>query len=179
MFEELKKQCLNALQSEAEGNNYELVLLGETTHVTRAKVMKLYSFLVEMDEKKSDSEIKKYISDNYYNFPYILDWNDSSEVNQFQDWIDKVAAEQGNAFAQYVRGNMHYYGDGTAIDQQKAMGWYKKSAEQGYADAQYMCGMMYYKGEGTAVNKPKALHWYKKAAKQGDANAQFLCGEMY
>lgn len=89
------------------------------------------------------------------------------------------AAEQGHVLAQFQCGLMYYYGEGTAVNKEKALYWTEKAAEQGDTAAQLLCGMMYNDGEGTAINKEKALYLIEKAAEQGVAEAQFQCGKLY
>ena len=52
------------------------------------------------------------------------------QIKQYQ-----IAAEQGNATAQYNLGVCYYNGQGVAQDNKKAVYWFTKSAEQGNADA--------------------------------------------
>jgi len=44
-------------------------------------------------------------------------------------------AQSGNAEAQFRLGEMYWFGDGTAVDLQKAAAWFQKSASAGNADA--------------------------------------------
>ena len=47
-----------------------------------------------------------------------------------------LAAEQGNAAAQYNCGLMYYEGYGTEIDFAEALKWFERSAAQGQKEAQ-------------------------------------------
>ena len=47
----------------------------------------------------------------------------------------RLAAEQGDACAQYRLGSMYDYGDGVAEDRAEAVRWYRLAAEQGHAEA--------------------------------------------
>lgn len=47
-----------------------------------------------------------------------------------------MAAEKGNAEAQYFLGNIYDFGDGQNRSLAKAAEWYRKAADQGYAPAQ-------------------------------------------
>ena len=57
-------------------------------------------------------------------------------------------AEQGDADAQFMLGNMYVFGEGVPEDDVAAMQWYRMGAEQGNTDAQFMLGFMYVFGEG-------------------------------
>ena len=77
-------------------------------------------------------------------------------------------AEQGNAQAQLMLGNMYANGLGVKQDDVEAVKWYRKAAEQGYADAQAMLGFSYLLGQsGVQVNKSLAKEWFGKACDNG------------
>lgn len=88
-------------------------------------------------------------------------------------------AEQGNADAQGIIGEMYHQGLGVIQNYKQAIYWYKKSAEQGQSYAQTNLGLMYYQGKGVARNYKQAAYWYSKAAEQGVAEAKFNLGLMY
>jgi len=95
-------------------------------------------------------------------------------------------AEQGNAEAQNLLGEMYFLGKGVKQDYQESAKWYRKAAEQGGANAQYNLGSMYENGQGVKQDYQEAAKWYRmaakwyrKAAEQGRANAQYNLGFMY
>jgi len=95
-------------------------------------------------------------------------------------------AEQGNAKAQNLLGEMYFQGKGVKQDYQEAAKWYRKAAEQGRANAQYNLGFMYENGQGVKKDYQEATKWYRKAAKcyskaaeQGRANTQYNLGIIY
>ena len=88
-------------------------------------------------------------------------------------------AEQGNAEAQNLLGEMYFLGRGVGQDYQEAAKWYRKAAEQGDANAQNLLGELYSYDEGVKQDYQEAAKWYRKAAEQGDANAQYNLGFMY
>ncbi len=117
-----------------------------------------------------------------------------------------VAAEQGNAEAQYnlskayrdaiyyTRKEKVFVGEFTALGgkvadkhRRVALHWLRKAAEQGYAKAQYKLGLAYACAksfcEGSSLdaseNKDAARHWFHKAAEQGYADAQYTLGLAY
>ncbi|HHF6577579.1 TPA: tetratricopeptide repeat protein [Haemophilus influenzae] len=77
-------------------------------------------------------------------------------------------AEQGNALAQLMLGNMYANGLGVKQDDVEAVKWYRKAAEQGDAKAQAMLGFLYFLGKGgVQVNKSLAKEWFGKACDNG------------
>jgi TPR repeat protein len=88
-------------------------------------------------------------------------------------------AEQGNADAQSILGNMYDKGFGIPQDYAEAVKWYRLAAEQGDAFAQCALGNMYRSGLGTPQDYAEALKWYRLAAEQGNANALSNLGVMY
>lgn len=105
----------------------------------------------------------------------MLPYQKAKEFYNLDKYIDafpiiKVDAENGNAEAQYLLAEMYYYGQGTFIDESKAVEWYKRSAENGCPDAQYQLGCLYENGIEVAEDTDTADKWYKKALK-GYSNA--------
>ena len=90
-----------------------------------------------------------------------------------------MAAEQGNAKAQFNLGVRYGNGEGVPENDRQAAFWYRKAAEQGNASAQFNLGVMYDNGEGVPEDDRLAVFWYRKAAEQGNAKAQFNLGVMY
>ena len=90
-----------------------------------------------------------------------------------------VAAEKGDAQAQFNLGVMYYQGKGVKQNFKEALKWFQKAAEQGLAEAQSNLGVMYAKGQGMARDYKEAVKWYRKAADQGLAAAQASLGMMY
>jgi uncharacterized protein len=115
----------------------------------------------------------------------------------------KPLAEQGDADAAIVVGNLYYHGLGVPQDYQEAGRWYRRAAEGDFAktqwakfkepiraeaeakhlrskaEAQRRLGDMYHDGEGVPKDLTEALKWYRKAAEQGDAPAQVELAELY
>jgi hypothetical protein len=88
-------------------------------------------------------------------------------------------AEQGDATAQVLLGNMYEYGDGVKQDGFESTKWYRKAAEQGHADAQANLGSAYLAGRGVRQDDTEAVKWFKKAAENGSADGQLKLGLMY
>ena len=70
-----------------------------------------------------------------------------------------MAANQGNATAQYNLGNLYTNGKGIEKNYIKAAEWYKKAANQGYTDAQCYLGNCYWLGRGIFKSPVLAYYW--------------------
>jgi len=93
--------------------------------------------------------------------------------------VYKAKAELGDALAQYLLGNIYFYGTGGSKDPAEALKWYLKAAQQGQVDAQYRLGFIYEQGLGVPVEYFESARWWRRAADQGHAGAQFSLGYCY
>jgi hypothetical protein len=93
--------------------------------------------------------------------------NDAEAVRWY-----RLAAEQGNASAQYNLGNMYDSGEGVPENDAEAVRWYRLAAEQGLSAAQLNLGYSYANGEGVQQNNVRAYVWWSAGAAQGDENAR-------
>lgn len=91
----------------------------------------------------------------------------------------KMAAESGDAAAQYTYATLLHQGLGVSQNDSEAFKWYTKSALQGESEAQYCLGLAYYYGEGVVEDHAKAVEWWLKAAKQNHPHAQNNLGQCY
>ena len=91
----------------------------------------------------------------------------------------RMAADRGDANAQYRLGSCYSNGDGVETNKVEAVRWYRMAAEQGHAGAQGSLGMCYANGDGVETNKAEAVKWCRKAAEQGEGHAQFMLGMFY
>ena len=99
------------------------------------------------------------------------------EVTELK-WIT-LAAEQGDADAQFSLGLMYLQGLGVFLDNKTAVKWFTLAAEQGRARAQFYLGEMYHEGQNVPQDHTTAVKWYRLAAEQGNVAAQFNLGWMY
>ena len=90
----------------------------------------------------------------------------------------KLAA-QGNAKAQFNLATMHFEGEGTAQDTQRALYWYRKSAARGNTEAMYTLGEIYARGQAVPGNDSHATSYFRQAAQRGHAGAQTRLGLRY
>lgn len=77
------------------------------------------------------------------------------------------AAEQGEAEAQVLVGEIYERGAGGESNYAAAADWYRRAAEQGNTRAQFNLGSLYEQGLGVAADKLEALNWYRQASGLG------------
>ena len=90
-----------------------------------------------------------------------------------------LAADQGQADAQYNLGDLYDEGRGMPQDYAQAAAWPRKAAEQGDAVAQGILGLMYVEGQGVPQDYAQAVFWLRKSAEQDLAPAQYNLGLLY
>ena len=83
----------------------------------------------------------------------------------------RLAADQGNASAQFNLGVMYAKGEGVPQDYAEAVKWFRLAADQGDAMAQFNLGVMYAKGQGVPQDYVLAHMWFNLSAAQGDEDA--------
>jgi len=107
--------------------------------------------------------------------PVTASENDTGKAVTPPPASNKRATEQGDAEAQFQRGEAYRKGnkDGISRSYKEAAKWYKLAAEQGHMEAQYQLGELYAKGRGVKKNKKLARKWYKAAADQGHVKAKY------
>ena len=103
--------------------------------------------------------------------------NLSTKSGQPQDHAEAVrwfrlAAEQGEAFAQHNLGFTYVNGRGVPQDDAEAVRWFRLAAEQGHARAQHSLGRMYADGRGVPQDYLSAHMWLNLASATGDESAR-------
>jgi S1-C subfamily serine protease len=86
-----------------------------------------------------------------------------------QQW--SVAAQAGEAVAQYSLGILYASGLGVAQSYQEAARWFLQASQQGYGEAQYNLGLLYARGQGVPQDYVEAYKWLELAARQEIAGA--------
>ena len=71
----------------------------------------------------------------------------------------RLAAERGNAKAQYLLGKMLFAGKGGPKDYDEAFRWFGQAAEQGNREAQIQAGMIYYRFLDAPPDYVNAYKW--------------------
>ena len=107
-------------------------------------------------------------------------YNRGDFATALREWT--LAAEQGNADAQYNLGLMYDNGRGVPQDYATAAKWYTLAAEQGFALAQNNLGFMYGNGVGVPQDYVYAHMWFNIAASSGhkgaSGNRDFVAEKM-
>ena len=95
-------------------------------------------------------------------------------------------AQNGNAEAEYMIGEMTADGLGTGRSYELAARWYALSAAKGYIPANVTLGILYLYGAGTEdetgairADPTRAAGYLKVAADADDKEAQYLMGQLY
>ncbi len=87
-------------------------------------------------------------------------------------------AEAGNPAAQSMVAAMYLFGDGTQVNTQLGVQWYREAADSGFPPAQYNLGTLYARGEGVQKNLAEAARLLRLAAESGHTLAQIRLGDM-
>jgi hypothetical protein len=74
------------------------------------------------------------------------------------------SAEQGDAEAQTLVGEIYERGAGGEPNYSAAAEWYRRAAEQNNTRAQFDLGALYEQGLGVEPDKIEALNWYRRAS---------------
>jgi TPR repeat protein len=92
----------------------------------------------------------------------------------------RMAAEKGNALAQFFMG-LHYHEGfgGISKDYSEAVTWWKKSADQSFPDAEEALADAYYLGEGIGQDYTEALRWFKRAVLHGSTMSCLRVSTIY
>lgn len=90
----------------------------------------------------------------------------------------RTNAENGNARAQFLLGEMCLEGRGTGRDEAKAVRWLHKAADQGGAAAQFDLGRCYLGGTGVKRDIKEAAAWFYLARLNGFVPAQRTIDEL-
>jgi localization factor PodJL len=83
----------------------------------------------------------------------------------------RLAAEHGDASAQFIIATRYLDGEGTQQDVTRAAHWYQKAATAGLAPAQYRLATLFERGRGMPKDVSSALVWYQRAAEQGNVKS--------
>jgi localization factor PodJL len=90
-----------------------------------------------------------------------------------------LAAEKGQAVAQYRLGTLYERGQGVTADPVKAAHWYELSANQGNRKAMHNLAVSYASGAAGKKNMAEAARWFAKAAALGLSDSQFNLAVLY
>ena len=88
-----------------------------------------------------------------------------------------IAAEDGDAVAQFLVGLMHEIGIGLECDRNEAIHWYRRAALKNLSDAQYRLGELYMDFDN--YHPRRAARWFRRAAVLGHEEAQKELCELH
>lgn len=86
-------------------------------------------------------------------------------------------ADIGHPVAQWLMGNVYFFGQGVPLDYATSLSWFEKAAQQGCFAAFAPTAQMYEDGKGTMVDIGKAYMWYNIAIAhlpQGDERKEMM-----
>jgi localization factor PodJL len=109
-----------------------------------------------------------------------LDGMDGTKANPAEAarWLS-LAAEKGQAVAQYRYATMLERGQGLAADPVRALQWYEAAANQGNRKAMHNLAVAYAGGTGTGKDMTAAVQWFGRAAGLGLSDSQFNLAVLY
>jgi TPR repeat protein len=88
-------------------------------------------------------------------------------------------AERGNPGAQFLMGQMLFFGLGMERDDAKAASWYALAAQAGNTEAQYRLGYLNATGQGVPYNAAAAERYWIAAAGKGHRGAIVALADFY
>ena len=88
-------------------------------------------------------------------------------------------ANDGDANAQVILGNLYEQGLGVKQDYQSALSWYQKAGDQGSAEGQYNAGLFYFNGTGVDQDYRAAYEWFSDAADEKSIEGAYMLGVIY
>ncbi len=88
-------------------------------------------------------------------------------------------AESGNPNAQFLMGQMLFFGLGMERDDAKAAQWYGMAAQAGNAEAQYRLGYLHATGQGVAYDVAAAERFWIAAASKRHRGAIVALADFY
>jgi len=88
-------------------------------------------------------------------------------------------AQQNDAAAMVLLGEIYAQGLGVGRDDAKAVQWYKAAAEKGNRDALFALAMFSFQGRAGPSNQTEAARFLEAAAKLGHAGAAYDLGLLY
>jgi len=98
-----------------------------------------------------------------------INWQTEQMSPEVQElWL---AAQQGDAEAQFKLGDALEYGKGIYRDTEEAIHWFRQAAEQGHILAKYDLSMY--------LNNDEGIYWLRQLAEEGYAEAQLNLAHIY
>ncbi|MBQ7502919.1 sel1 repeat family protein [bacterium] len=155
-------------------------------------VAKGEAYLTDAANRNGDIGSKTVLADCYYegigvkkDYKKAFDWAYKAYVDKTVDSYHskEVTAIRGRerdtfrAGAEYLRGMMYLYGQGTAKNPRKAYAYFEMAAEGGNSDAESMMAYQYVIGAGVIKDRNKGMRILRSMAKK-NAKAKELLAEI-
>ena len=101
--------------------------------------------------------------------------------NEYEEAVKylRMAAENGNASAQFRLAFCHANRRGIYQDYDEAAKWYRMAAEQGHSAAIWNLGVLYENGQGVRQDYKQAAKLYRQSAELGDTFSLYHLGKNY
>lgn len=148
-----------------------LLLPAPDTSAGRGPALEELLLAAEAEDAKAQTEL----ANRYYR-------GEDGEAPDYREafyWF-RLAADQGDARAQYGLGQMYSKGLFVGTDLVEAARFFHLSAEKGFVSAQITLGYIYGEGEGVPHDLEEAMRWSRMAADQGSPIGQNnLAWELY
>lgn len=103
----------------------------------------------------------------------------ASEEDLIKLDIIKLAADSGDAEAQFMLGSALFAGKVMKQNYHEAFKWLSKSASKGNIDALGLLGYQYQNGLGVAQDTRKAIEVYTMSAVKGQTSSSWFLGTLY
>ena len=103
---------------------------------------------------------------------------DASEFAEAAKLV-RPLAEKGNPRAQFLMGQMRFFGLGMERDDARAAQWYGMAARAGSTEAQYRLGYLHATGQGVGYSAAAAERFWIAAASKGHRGAIVALADFY
>ncbi|MDB9756888.1 M48 family metalloprotease [Pseudomonadales bacterium] len=107
---------------------------------------------------------------------YLVEFGFGSKSNVEVISDLRLAADSGDANAQYALGLGHHHSVLVKQSDEKAAEWYKLAAAQDHTNAQFSLAVLFDEGVLVEKDSSKAVYWYRRAAELGHWLAQSSLG---
>jgi TPR repeat protein len=102
----------------------------------------------------------------------------SGEADAAYHWATR-SAEQQHAPGLLLLAELYQKGEGTAVNQARAVELLRAAADQGSAQARYQVGLAYLRGEGVTRDSAQAAAYLEQAAEQNHVPALLALAELH
>ena len=166
-----------------------------------AATVQLYQYYADLISSGEDEIVKQFIKytymldelddeyillETFIAIPYMVAVTCLEDSPYAKKDIEKgmryllFAADHGNTNAQYMLGDIYYYGQyEQKKDWKESTKWYLVASEFGHSTAMLKLGWAYQNGDGIAKNHEEALRWFTKSAELGNNYSAYYLFQCY